>query len=398
MFESVATTALSESCRVTSSVIRQRAQRNRLKVAVNLFKRYLLGTQHVAGNSQVDQLMATTLGSRLFELLDTRTWASWFESSSPVPKRRTVRALDEIAREGIRVVFPAGDAQFVLAPGFFEELVHGGLVSSMGKVSSSKRASAALSDAVARYEPLSAWHMHMDSMEIAALAEGMGDLDWAYVKALGAKRLMSILYRLWGPRAGAIYQLFASDLRLEWNAATADERLLLSSRRPIFPISNFTSLMREVPVPKWSSIGVEEDVAEVHIHKTMLALAGDVEFLKGERQTAWAFDLASAALAMHALAWADRYSTFGIRIEGEQICWWTFSWMFFALSEPSEDTRNVEATMSYLGLPWSGQLEQVLRDGRASYLRELNNLGLNVDDLVSVARHATDVHRLIYQA
>ena len=125
-------------------------------------------------------------------------------------------------------------------------------------------------------------------------------------------------------------------------------------------------------------------------------MAGDFDFLKAERKHAWAFDLATAALLMHALAWTDRYQTFGFRVESEQICWWTLSTMFFALHDDDWEARNVKATMNHLRIPWSDQLHQVLRDGRVSYLDEINDLGLDVASLVAVARYATDVHQLVY--
>lgn len=71
--------------------------------------------------------------------------------------------------------------------------------------------------------------------------------------------------------------------------------------------------------------------------------------------------------------------------------------MFFALHDVDWDARNVKATMNHLRIPWSEQLHQALRDGRASYVDEIHDLGLDVASLVAVARHATDVHQLVYR-
>lgn len=397
MFDVVDDSAWLAGSGVASDLIRQRTKRIRLKLAINLFKRYLLGAAHVADQPQVDQMLDTALGSRLFELIDSRTWESWFEQTSPLPKRRTIQALDCVAQEGIRVVYATGDAEFGLAPGFFVELVYGGLLSVMAKAARSKRVKATLGEVVAEYMPLSAWHLHMDAMEVSGLAEGLGNLHWTYAKKLAAKHLMSLLYLLWGPREGLIYRMFASNLRLQWNAASAEGREQLRGSLAMFPISYFNSRMTDAPQPMWSDIGIEADLAEVHIHKALLAMAGDFDFLKAERKHAWAFDLASAALLMHALAWTDRYQTFGFRLGSEQICWWTLSTMFFALHDVDWDARNVKATMNHLRIPWSEQLHQALRDGRASYVDEIHDLGLDVASLVAVARHATDVHQLVYR-
>lgn len=222
MFDMVDGNAWLDGSVVAPELIRQRAKTIRLKLAVNLFKRYVLGAAHLADQPQVDQLMDTALGSQLFELIDSRTWVSWFEQASPTPKKRSIQALDRVAQEGIRFVYATGDAEYGLAPGFFTKLVYGGLVSDMAKASRSKRVKAALGEAISEYMPLSAWHLHMDAMEVSSLAEGLGNLPWTHVKAMAAKRLMSLLYLLWGPREGFIYKKFASNLRLEWNAASAE--------------------------------------------------------------------------------------------------------------------------------------------------------------------------------
>lgn len=379
---------------LTKSVF-QLAKELRLKLAVNLFKRYLLGSEHVAGDPQVERMLQTVLGSRLFEFIELRTWVSWFGQSPSIPKRRTIRELDRVAEEGIRYVYATGHTEYRLPSGFFEGLVYGGLISKMASVGRSKRLRSAINEAVSEYVPLSAWHLHMDAVEVSALAEGLGDLDWIHIKQLAAKRLMSLLLLLWGPRDRIIYEFFASDLRLKWLAASAGERELIQRDRSVYSWSSFIDSMAVPPVPAWSFIGVESDLAEVHIHKALLAIAGDIDFLKAERLHAWAFDLASAGLVMHALAWTDRYTTFGLRVQSERLCWMTLSTMFFDLHEEWDD-RNLKATMDHLCIPWSSEVEQSLLAGRASYMAEIHALGLDVASLIAVARHATDVHKLTY--
>lgn len=382
-------------CNMSSSRVREETKRIRLKLTINLFKRYVLGKTHVAGQPQVEEMQSSVTGSRLFELIDARTWINWFDPSSPIPKRKTVRALDQIAQAGIGIVYSTRDAEYRLAPNFFEELVHGGLLSAMTKAKKSKRTAAVLGDVVSQYQPLSAWHLHLDSIEVSSLSEGLGNLSWTQVKGLASTRLLSVLNALWGPRIGSIYSMFASNLKLEWDAASAEEREDLRSRFAIYPVSFFENEMSQVPCPDWSRIGVDPDLADVHIYKALLATAADFDFLKAERKHAWAFDLASAALAMLALAWTNRYLTFSLWVESEQICWWTFSAMFFALDEvePEEVQRRFKATAKHLRLPWTKELHEVLLDGRRCYLNEINDLGLDAASVVAVARHATDVHR-----
>src|SRR5690606_16235045 len=100
---------------------------------------------------------------------------------------------------------------------------------------------------------------------------------------------------------------FASGLRLRWNAASEDGKVLLREKYSLVPGAYFEPRLKAVPVPKWSSIGVSGDLVAEHIHRALLAMAADPSFLVGRRKRAWAFGLASSALAMHALAWSDRY-------------------------------------------------------------------------------------------
>lgn len=381
-------------CNISSNCVREESKRIRLKLTINLFKRYVLGKTHVPGQPQVEEMQSSITGSRLFELIDARTWITWFDPSSPIPKRKTVRALDQISQAEIRVVYSSCGAECRLAPNFFEELVHGGVLSAMTKASKSKRTSAVLGEVVSQYQPLSAWHLHLDSIEVSSLSEGLGNLSWTHVKGLASTRLLSVLNALWGPRIGSIYTMFASNLKLEWDAASAGEREDIRNRFAIYPDSFFEYEMKDVPSPVWSTIGVDPDLADVHIYKALLAIAADFDFLKAERRHAWSFDLASAALAMLALAWTSRYLTFTLWVESEQICWWSFSAMFFALDEvePEEVKRRFKATAKYLGLRWTEELNEVLLDGRRCYLNEINDLGLDVASIVAVARHATDVH------
>lgn len=378
--------------------IREQAIRLRFKLAINLFKRYVLGSTHMPDRPQVDEMLRSPAASRLFEVIDVRTWRSWFDSSSPIPKRKSVRALDLIAQESIRVTYTCSDLDYVLAPGFFAELVHGGLVSEMARAGGSKRARAALCAAVDQYVPLSAWHLHMDAIEVSGLAEDLGGLPWFYVKHVAAKRLMSLLYVLWAPRGGVIYRLFASGLRMRWNAASEEERVLLRERHTLVAGGYFDSRLRAVPFPNWSSIGVSGDLVEEHIYKALLAMAADPAFLVAERKHAWALDLASSALAMHALAWSDRYQTFGSSLTEERIFWRLLAEMFFTLKSSRHlDHRTLNAAMGHLGLPWSRTLRRTLQEGRSSYLNEIAALGVDLSAVLTVARHASDVHPLVYQ-
>jgi hypothetical protein len=397
MFDVVKGSAWLDGTGVPSNLVRTRARKIRLKLAINLFKRYILGASHTAGDPQVDLLYETALGARLFELIDERTWASWFDDAAPVPKRRTIQVLDHVAAEGIRFTYTTGSSEYCLAPDFFQEMVHGGLVAAMGDVDRSKRLKLALSQAVEDYVPRSAWHLHLDAMEVSSLAEGLGSLPWWYVKGVAADRLMRILHRLWSPAGGAIYKSFASDFRLEWDAATLEQRQDIEKIAKRFSRTFVQHRMDTPPEPRWASIGIEDDAPACHVHKVLFAIAGDSEFFKADRLHPWAFDLATSALAMHALAWTDRFRAFGFRVESVRIYWQALSMIFFAPPARSWDEGFLRVAATHLQIPWSERLHQVLKDARHSYLNEIASLGVAIEELVSVARHATDVHRLVYR-
>lgn len=385
----------SEGERVSSaSAIAKRSLQLRVTVAVNLFKRYLLGSAHLPGEHQTE-LIAKLPCHLLFEVIEPRTWRAWFGDAPPIPKRLKLRALDAFSQEHLRVVSTRDGLERRLSPYFFYELVYGGLVAVMAKAASAKRTKEAVAAAAINYKPLSAWHLHMDAIEVSALATGVGDLSWVEVKRIAAKRLLELLDRLWSPRHGLIYQLFASDLRLRWTSSSDSEQQQIRAEYDRFPVSYFRSQMDDVPYPNWVDIGIDDDLADVHIYKALLAMVGAREFLKAERLHAWSMDLASAALAMNGLAWADRFRAFGPRLTGEQICWWTLSPMFFESGVFEWTHQNINATLKYLRLPDTEDVRQMIDAGRASYRDELSSLGINVESVVRVAKHATDMHPLV---
>lgn len=379
--------------------VRALSKRLRLTLAVNLFKRHVLGETHIAGDPQVEEMECSNVGGHLLELIDRRTWVSWFDALTPIPKRKTMRALDVVAKQISCVPLVASDSSGRLPAEFFEDLVHGGILTIIESARSSKRPRATLVEALTQYQPLSAWHLHMDAIEVASIADGVGDLPWTDVKRIAAERLMGELNLLWGPRSGAIYKMFPSDLQRQWNSLPDDGFILEERRVGSASAALLLQMMRESPVPDWSQIGVDIDTHAMQVHKVLLAIAADSQFLVAERQYAWAFDLATSALAMFALAWSDRYATFGFHATSEQAYWGVFLATFFKQQSSSDDIADhISDALVGFDLSMLGTIMQTISGARASYINEISELGLSIHDLVRVARHATDVHPVAFVA
>lgn len=364
----------------------------RLKFATNHFKRMMLGDLHVPGKAQTSTVFEALTGKAGENALTDRTWQSWFSNSPRVPKQEKIKTLDTLAASMNR-----GRPEEVLPVNIYSEMVHGGLTHYLLAPSKSKHPLDTLLARANNYQPLSPLHLHMDALEIDALIDGFGeDVPWTAVKAIGAQRILELLAERWGPRHGSVYSGFSSNLSLRWEAATPEERSKLREFYARFKPDLFEYFLNAKASPNWSQIGVDADVSPLHIYKVLFALAADAEFLVADRLVTWALDLATAALAMHALAWADRYTTFGLHITDELIFWAAFDGLLFN-SEPLEpDNRELVAAMTRCSAEWNLAAVETFLRARETYHSELSELGVSVNEVFAVAMQATKVHCLVY--
>lgn len=371
----------------------------RLRVAVNLFKSIVLGDLHVAGRPQtsaVFEAIAKTVGECA---LSDRTWQSWFSDNPCVPKIEKIKVLDTLAASMFQVPGKkcvAANRSLPVRP--FSELVHGGLVRRLLAPSKSKQTLPMLIARATDYEPLSPLHLHLDAIEVDALVDGLGEVPWVAVKAIGAQRILEILADRWGPRHGTVYSELSSDLRLEWDAASPEDRTKIREYCSKFKPDLFEHYMRKVPQPDWPKIGVEADVSPLHIYKVLFSLAGDPEFLVADRLEAWSLDLATSAFAMHALAWTDRYTTFGAHVTDEMMFWGAFDQLLFEPEPPDLDDWDLQGAMAYCNVEGDIAAYEMLLRGRDRYRLELDELGVSAAHVRSTAMRATHVHRLVYVA
>jgi hypothetical protein len=349
----------------------------RLTAAVNLFKRTVLGDLHVPGKHQV---------SAVFEAIDDcalteKTWKSWFSKTPVAPKIDKIKVLDTLAASMRQA---HGNRQIASMPssldGQFSDLVHGGLVHQLLAPSKTKRELPTLMARSATYKPRSPLHLHFDSIDVDSRLDDFGETSGTVVRRIAAQRILELLAERWGPRGGSIYSELSSDLKLEWDAASQDERKLIRSRWSGFKPDLFDFFMKETPQPNWKSIGVEVNVSPLHIHKVLYSLSAAPGFLVGDRLTAWSLDLATSAFALHALASADPEILLGSTITDEMIFCRAFDQLLFKPECPEPDDWDLQEAMASCRAPWSTAAYETFLNGRDCYRSSLKDLGIRFAD------------------
>lgn len=393
----------------------------RSRVAVNHFKRCILGDFHVAGRAQAKSLfealedlalehassgLKSSIGfdpHRWLGLVSSRAWEGWFGSSARVPQPGALRGLDQAAARLIRWRRPADDAELLLPSSFYVSLVHGGLLQTMlAPTEAAEPGAELLRSRAANYRPVSAWHLHLDALELRAYSSDFRSVPWAEVVEIASHRILDVLYRLWRPLDGAIYRHFSSNTRRTWAVASSDERMEIRAAFARMKPDLFEQSMVAGASPSSSLTGIAPDSPPVQAHRLLLAIGADAEFLQGDRLSAWTLDLATGGLAAHALAWTDRYRLFGRRVTEEQLILAAFDALLLSASDLSDHDymacidRELRGAMAVTAADWSGCGTSALHRARATYLSEISELGLAVTEVEEVSRRAQRVHRLEY--
>ncbi|MFZ2852604.1 MAG: hypothetical protein WAZ34_00660 [Rhodocyclaceae bacterium] len=372
----------------------------RLKVAINSFKHLLLGDLHEPRKAQTDSVFEAIGCLSEEALFSERTWQSWFSVAPRSPKIEKIKVMDRWVTAALSPPNTNCDFQNgFFRRGFFSEMVHGGLVHGLLAPSKSKHRLHTLTTRANDYEPISSLHLHLDAIEVDALCDGFGDVPWEVVKAIAAQRILELLAEKWLPRHGSIYTTFASRQSLEWDAAGAADRAKILEAYARFAPNLFDREMENGAIPDWSRAGIDSDVLPLHIYKMLFSLAADAEFLVADRLAAWSLDIATAALAMHAFAWSDRYTTFGgSRVTDEILFWAAFVEVLYETEALEPDSRQLCAAMGRCDAEWGLASFAVFQSARESYVNELDKNGLSAKEVFSVAMQATEVHGLIYVA
>ncbi len=225
---------------------------------------------------------------------------------------------------------------------------------------------------------MSPLHLHFDAIDAAGWHQNYGDLPWSVVAAIASDRILQLLGDRWSPRAGEVYAGFCSDFSLKW--AKADELKREEMRRSeanMMP-NLFEHRMKLGASPDWQLLGASPDIPHEHIYKLLFALAADPDFLVEDRLSAWSLDLATSALAMHALAWTDRYKTMALGMPPELQYWVAFHEIFFNPDISEIDHRSIASVMESWPAAWSQGSATVLVNARNAYANLLGDLGLEL--------------------
>lgn len=371
-------------------------QKIRFIAARNHFKHMMLQDLHIANKPQTLSLLHGL--SDIDDLIAARTWQSWFSSRPPMPQPSKIKCLDQYITK-IKQRRQENRAECIppnFGDGYFCELVHGGLMAQMLDISESSDPVQVLMRRAQEYQPISPLHLHFDAMDVAGWHQDHGKVPWAKVAAIAADRILQLLDDRWSPRSGVLYSEFSSDLSIKWAAADEFQRRKirdsLSKMRP----DPFERWMKNGARPDWERTGVSQDIPYEYVYKLLFALAADPDFLVEDRLRAWSLDLATAALAMHAFAWTDRYNTMAFGMPPELQYWVAFHEVLFSPEVPQVDHWAIASIMESWPANWSAGSTAVLMNAREAYGILLDDLGLEPRNICVGLLNTRDERPLIF--
>jgi len=378
--------------------IHKLTQSLRLRVTINAFKKYLLGNKHLPGIAQVGDVFEE-LKIDGTKLISEETWKNWFKNKYDSTKITKAENLDLLAKECITIKTEDDCEAGRLPDHYFKELCFGGLISELLDTTKSKAEHKRdlLIERANNYTPISLLHLHLDAVEVNTITKNFHDVSWNEVLEIASRRILEILFDCWGPRYGQFYSNFSSSLKLKWDEADENERKQIREFYSRFQPDIFEEKMQPGAEPDWGLIGISDDVAPQHIYKALFAMAADAEFLVEDRLEAWASSLAIAALAMHALAWSDRYTVLGFQVTEEMIFWGALSLLFFNSETDDVDSKHLRSAMKRCQAEWDERAFDVFTAARKTYYDELADCGTSFQDIMWIVKTAKNVHPQIYR-
>lgn len=370
----------------------------RQHLAINQFKRQLLGAGHEPGRPQTREVLAALeRAGQDADLIDPRTWESWFSNSPRLAHPRTIRRLERVASE-IDALTGAMRSQAMEKSQDFRGLIEGGLVSELQAPTRSKRPLHVLIGRASDYKPSSAWHLHLDAIECCMIVDEIAGVTWENARTIASERVLDILHSRWNPRHGSVYRQLRSGLKLKWDMADDAQREDIRRSYARWRPSPMDKLLDELPSPRWAEVPVESDIARVHAHRLLFSLAYDHEFLVADRFEAWALDLATATLALFGVAWSDRYASMGVKGMSEATYLKALAYLFF--EEISDDERSdaLIHVMGSLADEWPTRSLETLIAAGSWYRTELRLRGTTEERVWGMALMCVKVRPLCYTA
>lgn len=319
--------------------------------------------------------------------LDPRTWRNWFKSKPPRARSDAIACLDRCAAE---LQMPHSKCL-----NFYQELITGGFVRRLLAPTKSTSPETALWQRAREYVPISSLHLHFDAMEVAALAVGNGSADWETLKTIAAERVMEILHSLWNPRTGTIYSTFSSDLALDCEVSSGAEHAEIRPVLERFSSAMFDAWMSKPPKPNFEAMSEQRDLSATQVHRILLALAADTDFLRADRMNAWSIDLASAAFALHALAWVHRYEMFVHHIEPETIYLDALQSLLYREGGKEDQLEFLSRAHHFGRFMWTSASYEKLICAKSNYHALLSSLGVSSALMSVVGMSCESVHPIV---
>lgn len=359
----------------------------RLTAGINHFKRQLLGEAHAANVPQTSLVMSRFQRGLGVRGVDSRTWSSWFADPPPRPRPSAVDSLDLwVTKKALDCGVGFRDDGH-----FYRELITQGLAHALLSPTASQDPEMAVRIRVAEYVPASALHLHLDAMEIAGLMSGNGSVSCETLKDIGAVRVMQLLHERWNVRSGWIYPSLSSDLSLHLSQVSEEEGAEIKRVLDRFTPSAFDFTLKKTPLPVLCAFADQRDLAPSQVHQTLLAIAGDGQFLQGDRMEAWCLDLASSCLALHALARARWLMGVARRIESETIYLAALEALLFVELDENELGELVGQVNVVGRFDWSADVFDTLVKAREHYHKRLQTYGLTAHNIWAGAKRSESV-------
>jgi hypothetical protein len=310
-------------------------------------------------------------------------------------------ALDLAAGAMLRWRRPADNAALVLPDNFYLAAVHGGLLAELlADTEASAPPLELLWSRARRYQAVSAWHLHLDALEVRAFSGDWKGIPSCSVVEIAGLRILEELHRLWRPNSGTVYGSFTALSGRFWDLSAEEAQAIDQQSRA--QGSTVKSPLRGDRQPNWLCIGVDPDTPSIHAHRILFAIGADRSFVQDDRLTAWAMDLATAALASIALADSQRrLKADGPSFTDERILLVALDALMLvdslALdSEPDREAAHLReyrlelrAAMDRTGGDWRISGASALSDARVAYRTEMADLGISGGDIGAFAAHAT---------
>ncbi|TAK84185.1 MAG: hypothetical protein EPO09_21095 [Aquabacterium sp.] len=260
------------------------------------------------------------------------------------------------------------------------------------------------------YRPLSLLHLHLDALELRGFVEDWGTVGWQEIVSIAAHRIFGELHDRWRPGDGTVYAEFTSDQQLEWSTASDERRSEIDNFYLRFEPDIRNLLEGGGAHPKFAYASSRADVLPAHMHRFLFALGMDENFWVGDRLLTWALDLATAGLAAYALAWTDRYRLLGPCITDEGLFLRAIDALFFSSRRVGMDlgvkcpdayfdeiVEDLQVAMELCSPHWPRTAYKVFKRCRQSYLIELSQLGLSLEQVEDICDSIIERRPFVYR-